>query len=98
MAPWIIKELDAQLGESKTNRILASINQPARQAARINTQKITQVQAVDYLNAHEHKAIPSEVAEDGIVVSNECGKIRAFPNGSLTVQDRVPCWLLKQCN
>lgn len=64
VAPWIIKELDAQLGESKTNRILASINQPARQAARINTQKITQVQAVDYLNAHEYKVIPSEVAED----------------------------------
>ncbi|WP_367365818.1 16S rRNA (cytosine(967)-C(5))-methyltransferase RsmB [Pediococcus parvulus] len=88
VAPWIIKELDAQLGESKTNRILVSINQPARQAARINTQKITQVQAVDYLNAHEYKAIPSEVAEDGIVVSNgSVARSELFQNGSLTVQD-----------
>lgn len=88
VAPWIIQQLDAQLGENKANQILASINQPARQTARINTQKITKAEAIQALNDQGYKASVSKVAEDGIVVANvNVARSQLFKNGSLTVQD-----------
>ncbi len=38
---WLVKKLQAQLGETKTAKILAAINQPAHASIRVNTTKTT---------------------------------------------------------
>lgn len=88
IAPWIVAQLDAQLGEEKTEKILASINQPAHQAVRVNTEKVTVANAIDKLGRLGYEAHPSKVAADGIrMVKGSVANTELFKNGTLTIQD-----------
>ncbi|AMV61425.1 Ribosomal RNA small subunit methyltransferase B [Pediococcus damnosus] len=88
VAPWLVEQLDKELGTTKTDQILESINHPSRQAARVNTNATTQSEVIDQLNEDGYQAEPSKVAKDGVIVTEgSIGKSPLFGNGALTIQD-----------
>lgn len=88
VAPWLIEQLDKELGEEKTDQILESINHPSRQAARVNTNETTQTEVINQLDEDGYQAEPSDIAEDGVIVTEgSIGRSPLFGNGALTIQD-----------
>ncbi|WP_412990435.1 16S rRNA (cytosine(967)-C(5))-methyltransferase RsmB [Pediococcus siamensis] len=88
VAPWIIKTLDQQVGRPKTDAILTSINHPAHQTIRVNTQKASVAQILEDLQQLGFEAQPSAIAADGIrVAGGNVAGTDVFKSGAVTIQD-----------
>ncbi|ETO40195.1 Ribosomal RNA small subunit methyltransferase B [Fructilactobacillus florum 8D] len=85
---WIIKRLVAEVGITKTKRILAVINQPARQSIRVNSKVSSMEQVTTELEKRGFQVAPSRVADHALVVSNQAAvKTDLFSSGAYTIQD-----------
>lgn len=88
MPVWLVKALQAQLGEAKTESILKTINQPAAQSVRVNTAVTTADQAIQALEAVGYQVDVSTVSGDGLRVDGQpANHSELFENGQLTIQD-----------
>ncbi|WP_282803578.1 16S rRNA (cytosine(967)-C(5))-methyltransferase RsmB [Secundilactobacillus kimchicus] len=88
MPEWLIQTLNQQLGETKTNAILATINRPANQSIRVNTAKITDDDARVALVAEGYEVKPSLVADHAFVLSGRpASHSKLFKSGAVTIQD-----------
>lgn len=85
---WLVKALLDQVGEDKTKRILASLNEAPAQAVRVNTAKTTVADAKASLIAEGLSVRDSAVAADALVVTGgHVASSKAFVDGLITIQD-----------
>lgn len=85
---WIIKSLKQQVGWSKTEKILTSLNQPPQVSVRVNTNKIFPNQLQKELENDGFKVRPSQVSPLGLIIDK--GSIidsSWFKDGYCTIQD-----------
>ncbi|USS85293.1 16S rRNA (cytosine(967)-C(5))-methyltransferase RsmB [Fructilactobacillus myrtifloralis] len=85
---WLVEALQAQLGNDRTNHLLATINQPAHQSIRVNRHKTTPNELQEKLEAAGFTVRPSTVAADALVVSHGvAAQSELFQAGLYTIQD-----------
>jgi len=88
MPIWLIDELRDQLGADKMQRIIASLNQPAKQSLRVNT-AVSDVEDVTAALTNEDLTVDfSEISPIGLIVSDgQAVTTDAMKYGMFTVQD-----------
>ena len=85
---WLVDELVAQYGLAQTEALAKVINEPARISLRVNRAKATVEEAQALLRSAGVETKPSEVAQNGLVVTKGAVlKTAAFKNGVVTIQD-----------
>lgn len=85
---WLTQKLVEENGLVEVQKIGKAINEPARLSIRVNRAKGTIAQITAQLASEGIKTIPSQVAEDGLIVTE--GNLlasQAFHAGLVTVQD-----------
>lgn len=85
---WLVKKLQAQLGETKTAKILAAINQPAHASIRVNTTKTTAAALLKALQPQFPALKESPLTPVGLVApGGHLAGTREFADGLYTMQD-----------
>lgn len=86
---WLVKQLNQQLGLSKTIKILESVNQPDQLSIRVNT-ALTNVATVKSLLSNQGYSVhESNLANDSLMVSgSSIVKTAEFQRGLITIQDQ----------
>lgn len=85
---WLVKELVAEYGQSKTAAILQSINQPAHQVIRVNLAKTTIDAVKQSLNKLGIEYRESKIAQNALVITKgEVVTSDLLKNGEITIQD-----------
>ncbi|USS86699.1 16S rRNA (cytosine(967)-C(5))-methyltransferase RsmB [Fructilactobacillus cliffordii] len=85
---WLVKTLTNQLGQTKAEHLLATINQPANQSIRVNRVKTTPAELQSQLEAEGFTVRPSVIAADALVLSHGVAAHSAlFKAGLYTIQD-----------
>ncbi|MFB9770560.1 16S rRNA (cytosine(967)-C(5))-methyltransferase RsmB [Lactiplantibacillus modestisalitolerans] len=88
MPKWIIQELRRQVGQDKMVAVLASLNQPAKQALRVNLDQATVADVQAELETAGLSVEPSAVAPAGLIVTaGQAVNTAALAAGRLTIQD-----------
>lgn len=85
---WLVQSLADQYGTHQVEKILISINQPAKLSIRVNTAKGSVDDTKEQLANEQVKTHRSKVSVDGLIVEN--GNLftsRSFQDGFVTVQD-----------
>ncbi|MBS9334485.1 16S rRNA (cytosine(967)-C(5))-methyltransferase RsmB [Fructobacillus sp. M1-13] len=85
---WLVKELTAQLGADKTDRILQSLNHAPEQSARVNTAKADKQTVRASLEEEGYTVKDGQLAADALLISGgHVASSTAYKKGLLTVQD-----------
>ncbi|USS87548.1 16S rRNA (cytosine(967)-C(5))-methyltransferase RsmB [Fructilactobacillus hinvesii] len=85
---WLVQTLLDELGQEKTERLLATINQPANQSIRVNQTKTTPGELQAQLEAEGFTVRPSKVAADALVLNHGvAAHSKLFQSGLYTIQD-----------
>nr|WP_286136272.1 16S rRNA (cytosine(967)-C(5))-methyltransferase RsmB [Philodulcilactobacillus myokoensis] len=85
---WIIEQLLDQVGKNKTISILKSINQPSKQAIRVNQHLISIKDAIQQLKAQNYHVQSSQIAQAGLILSGKPVTLSSlFKTGAITIQD-----------
>ncbi len=88
MPVWLIQELRQQLGATKMEAIIASLNQPAKQSLRVNTALSTVSDVTTALTNDGLTVEPSKISPLGLVVTDgQAINTEAMRYGMFTVQD-----------
>ncbi|WP_159257757.1 16S rRNA (cytosine(967)-C(5))-methyltransferase RsmB [Lactiplantibacillus pentosus] len=88
MPVWLIQELRQQLGATKMEAIIASLNQPAKQSLRVNTALSTVSDVTTALTNDGLTVEPSQISPLGLVVTDgQAINTEAMRYGMFTVQD-----------
>ncbi|QAR37621.1 16S rRNA (cytosine(967)-C(5))-methyltransferase RsmB [Lactiplantibacillus plantarum] len=88
MPIWLIQELRRQLGAEKMERILSSLNQPAKQALRVNPALSTVEDVTTVLINDGLTITPSEISPLGLIATDgQAINTEAMRYGMFTVQD-----------
>ncbi len=85
---WLVAKLVAQLGQAKTESILAVINQPAEASLRVNTTKGTRDELQFELSERFPALRDSAISPDGLVApGGHFAGLPEFVVGAFTLQD-----------
>ncbi|MGU9558300.1 16S rRNA (cytosine(967)-C(5))-methyltransferase RsmB [Lactiplantibacillus pentosus] len=88
MPVWLIQELRQQLGATKMEAIIASLNQPAKQSLRVNTALSTVSDVTTALTNDGLTVESSKISPLGLVVTDgQAINTEAMRYGMFTVQD-----------
>ncbi len=86
---WLVERWMKQFGESVTEQICMSNNEPPAVSVRVNTNRTTRQQMLKTLNDAGYYAQPSAIAPDGILVggSGNMALTDWYRDGMLSIQD-----------
>ncbi|UQS85325.1 16S rRNA (cytosine(967)-C(5))-methyltransferase RsmB [Apilactobacillus apisilvae] len=88
VAPWIIEQLNNQVGESKTISILKSINHSSKQSVRFNSRLTDKQTLSEQLEDEGYNVQSSKLVNSGLILSNKSASYSdLFKDGYMTIQD-----------
>ena len=88
MPAWLIHVLDRQVGQTRADQIMASVNQPGKMAIRVNLAKVTVDKLKNQLKDEGFKVEASPLVDDGLFISGKPAiATPSFPMGWFTIQD-----------
>jgi len=86
---WLVEKLQKQLGESETEKLLESLNQPPPLTIRVNTLKTTREKCLSELSQRGHECTPTPLSPDGIHLKKRANLfgLDLFRDGWFELQD-----------
>ncbi|TPR40578.1 16S rRNA (cytosine(967)-C(5))-methyltransferase RsmB [Apilactobacillus micheneri] len=88
VSPWIIEELNQQVGNQKTISILESINKPSKQSVRFNSKLIDKSVLSNELQSEGYEVKNSSLAKSGLILTDKSASYSdLFKTGKMTIQD-----------
>lgn len=86
---WLVEQLQQQLGNSETEKLLVSLNQPPPLTLRVNTLKTTREACLRELSQRGHEGVPAQFSPDGIHLKKRANlfSLDLFQDGWFELQD-----------